>query len=393
MQEILSNFIRKNDESWCNAMGFTNPYLDPYENHLPDSSITDDVDAYIKYESLRHLYDKLWIARSQNMVCGTLDELKGKEYSISYPIFIKPRWGHLSASSKNCYKINNGRELVKYVDKKDMMWSEFLDGKEGMTDYIMLNGRIVHEITYIYSDKQHGFTDEWKYISPHSRAPREITEWVGNNLHNHTGYLNVQYRNNKIIEVGMRPARSGAYIIATDNYGLINNIRNLFDKHYWDPALEKYMDFEPYYTFKCYIGFPVLYIWPHHVMNAIVSQFTNMPFREYYFEPINNDGSIFLQFMHTDIDKGLKAKKYIEILFFLTQLFFIFAFFIVFSLVIYLESPMKYLLVVLVIILYMTRLLNPFYVTYNWINSVKQRLLFTDKVGSMTPEEFDKKYL
>ena len=139
--------------------------------------------------------------------------------------------------------------------------------------------------------------------------------------------------------------------------------------------------------------FPVLYIWPHHVMNAIVSQFTNMPFREYYFEPINNDGSIFLQFMHTDIEKGLKAKKYIEILFFLTQLFFIFAFIIVFSLVIYLESPMKYLLVVLFIILYMTRLLNPFYVTHNWINSVKQRLLFTDKVGTMTPEEFDKKYL
>ena len=128
-------------------------------------------------------------------------------------------------------------------------------------------------------------------------------------------------------------------------------------------------------------------------MNAIVSQFTNMPFREYYFEPINNDGSIFLQFMHTDIEKGLKAKKYIEILFFLTQLFFIFAFIIVFSLVIYLESPMKYLLVVLLIILYMTRLLNPFYVTYNWINSVKQRLLFTNKVGTMTPEEFDKKYL
>ena len=39
------------------------------------------------------------------------------------------------------------------------MWSEFIDGTEGMTDYITVNGRIVWQLTYIYSDEQQGFAD------------------------------------------------------------------------------------------------------------------------------------------------------------------------------------------------------------------------------------------
>jgi hypothetical protein len=72
-------------------------------------------------------------------------------------------------------KISNAQELKKYIDYPHMMWSEFIDAKEGMTDYIMLNGKIVHQITYIYSEKQNGFTDEWKYISSESKPMLRIT--------------------------------------------------------------------------------------------------------------------------------------------------------------------------------------------------------------------------
>ena len=82
-----------------------------------------------------------------------------------------------------------------------MMWSDFVDGREGMTDFIILNGNILHQITYIYSDKQHGFTDSWKYISSKTPAPTKIKNWVQKNLDNFTGVVNVQYRNNTIIEV------------------------------------------------------------------------------------------------------------------------------------------------------------------------------------------------
>ena len=44
------------------------------------------------------------------MKCGKIDDLVENPDEISklpFPIFIKPRWGHKSASSKGCYKIKD----------------------------------------------------------------------------------------------------------------------------------------------------------------------------------------------------------------------------------------------------------------------------------------------
>ena len=117
------------------------------------------------------------------------------------PIFIKPRWGHETASSKNCFKIKEWSEIENYRDKPDMMWSEFIDAKEQMTDYILLNGKIVYQITYVYSDSQNEFIDDWKYISPDNTPIPIITDWVNRHLPDFTGAVNVQYRDDKIIEV------------------------------------------------------------------------------------------------------------------------------------------------------------------------------------------------
>ena len=95
-----------------------------------------------------------------------------------FPVFIKPRWGHKTSTSKNCIKINNPNELEKYKNYKNMMWSSFINENEGMTDYIVHNGKIVYQLTYIYSSEQKGFTDVWKYISPENKPPSRVTEWV-----------------------------------------------------------------------------------------------------------------------------------------------------------------------------------------------------------------------
>ena len=258
-----------------------------------------------------------------------------------------------------------------------------------MTDYLLLNGRIVYQITYIYSDKQHGFTDAWKYVSPDNKAPQVITEWVNNNISGHTGFVNMQYRNDKIIEVSLRPARGGGYIIAADNFGIMRNIHNVIDKQYWDPYLEKSMNFKPYYVFKCYTQFPIIYIWPQKVLDLIVQNYTKMPLFEYYFEPVNNEGCVFLQFMHYDFEKGMKAKKQIEWLFFLTQLFILLLFVTVIYCIITLKSPMKYWLIVGFIVIYMTRLLNPLYSNYNWYKAYRQ--IFVGNDSTLTPEEYEKK--
>ncbi len=388
MNLAIDNLLSK-EEEWCKYMGYKNVYLDPFKYHITNGAVTSDGKAYKSFPENRHVYDKLWVAKTQNMNCGRLEDLVGRENKINYPIFIKPRWGHLSASSKNCYKITSASQLAKYINNKHMMWSDFIDGKEGMTDYLLLNGRIVYQITYVYSDKQHGFTDAWKYVSPDNKAPQVITEWVNNNISGHTGFVNMQYRNDKIIEVSLRPARGGGYIIAADNFGIMRNIHNVIDKQYWDPYLEKSMSFKPYYVFKCYTQFPIIYIWPQKVLDLIVQNYTKMPLFEYYFEPVNNEGCVFLQFMHYDFEKGMKAKKQIEWLFFLTQLFILLLFVTVIYCIITLKSPMKYWLIVGFSVIYMTRLLNPLYSNYNWYKAYRQ--IFVGNDSTLTPEEYEKK--
>jgi len=367
------HYLLRNDEKWCKAMGFFNPYLDPFENHLRGSIPIYDLNCYRYYPKHNYVYDKLWVAESQKLTAGKLDDLLNSKNSIQYPIFIKPRWGHLSAASKNCFKINDKNELSKYKHFNHMMWSEFIDGREGMTDFIVLNGNIMHQVTYIYSDKQHGFTDEWKYISSATQAPPNITNWVLKNLRDYTGIVNVQYRNNVIIEVGLRLARSGAYIIATDNYALLTNIYNVIDRQHWDFSLQDQTKFKPYYALKCYTKAPIIYIWPQYILDAIVRSQTSKPFYEYYFEPVGKEGMVFLQFMHDDLETGLKIKKRIEWLFVLTQLI-IFILLVLALLVLFSKWNFKYYFVGIIILIYLTRFLNPHNTSYTLYKGQRQSI-------------------
>ena len=394
MDSYLRKLILPKEEDWCNYMNYSNPYLDPYDHHITNLAVVGDRDAYIKFPDNKHVYDKLFVAKSQDLACGQLEELKGKENIVNYPIFIKPRYGHLSAASKNCYKIKNPQQLKKYIDYPTMMWSEFIDGTEGMTDYITVNGRIVWQITYIYSDEQQGFADTWKYVSPDTPAPKVITEWVKENINNHTGFINIQYRNSKngpkIIEAGLRPARSGMYIIAADVPALSKNIYNVHAKHFWDHQLDKEINFQPFYVYKCFCKGPIFYIWPHNLMEKIISCFTDMPLREYYWEPVNGEGIVFYQFMTRNHEEGMKTKSIIELLFAITQL--VFAIFIAILVIIFFKAPLKIFLISFTFfsLIWLTRFLNPIYVNFNLWKAFKQ--MYFGESTLYTQEQFDKDY-
>lgn len=379
--------ILKYEEQWCNRMGYRNPYLDPYDHHITSSTVTGDHAAYRRFPENRHVYDKLWIAKTQRLRCGQLEELKNKESNIKYPIFIKPRWGHLSAASKNCYKITSQSQLSKYLDYPDMMWSEFINGTEGMTDFLLLNGRIVWQITYVYSDEQNGFTDVYKYVSPYTRTIPSIEQWTRDHVHGHTGFVNIQYRKDKIIEVGLRPARSGMYIIGADCPALSKNIYNIIDRHFWDETLEPQLVFKPFYVYKCYTTVPILYLWPQKLIDALISSLTDMPLYEYYFEPVNNEGVVFFQFMHRDFNKGLKAKRIIEVLFVMTQLLFFLTFLIIIYTLITCKGYISLTLLFLFISAWFTRFLNPMYVNYNNYKAYMQ--MFQGKNSLTSQKDFD----
>jgi hypothetical protein len=375
------------EEKWCTKMGYRNPYLDPYNHHISSSTVTGDHAAYRRFPENRHVYDKLWIAKTQHLKCGRLEELKGKEDNIKYPIFIKPRWGHLSAASKNCYKIVSYSELSKYLDYPDMMWSEFINGTEGMTDFLLLNGRIVWQITYVYSDEQNGFTDVYKFISPDTQPFPSIEQWTRDHINGHTGFVNIQYRKDKIIEAGLRPARGGMYLIGADSPALSKNIYNVIDRHFWDETLEPAITFKPFYVYKCYTKVPILYIWPQKIIDILIPSLTDMPLYEYYFEPVNNEGLVFFQFMHRDFNKGLRAKRIIELLFVTTQFLFLLTFLFIIYTLITCKGYYSLSLLFLFIGIWLTRFLNPMYVNYNNYKAYMQR--FIGKESLTSQKEFD----
>lgn len=361
---------------WCNTMGFFNPYVDPFDNFISKNVPDFDYQAFYKYKEHNFVYDKLWVVQSQGLLGGELNSLtKKNNENIEFPIFIKPRWGHETATSKNCFKIKCWDDLNEYKHIPDMMWSEFIDAKEQMTDFIVLNGQIVHQITYVYSDTQNEFIDDWKYISPDNKPLPKIIDWVNRHMVGFTGVVNVQYRDDKIIEVSLRFARGGAYVLSTKNEYLIKNINNLVDNGVWDYNLQNKMKFKPFYSFKCYSTAPLLYVYPQYVIDFITKKHGTMPFYEYYFEPAGKNGMVAFQFMHEDYKLGMKAKNHIESLINLAQYIFIILF--ILSLLIFSVSKVLGILMLIIIgMLFNTRFLNPIGVQYQQWKATKQ-LLFT----------------
>ena len=299
------------DKVYCKALGIFNPYS-AMPNRLDRSFPRYDGPAFKKNPQYSFVYDKLFVAKSQNMAAGELDELRPKDKEIDYPIFIKPRYGHQTASSKYCYKIKNREELVKHFDKPNMMWSEFVDATEGMTDFVVVDGQIVYHLSYVYSDKQYGFADVWKRIDPSLKPPQEIIDWVTKYFTSYTGPVNMQYRDTNIIEVGLRFARSGMYIESSGCKALVDDINEMWKTKVWPNRRSEEYNFKPFYSFKCWSPIPVVYLIPQHILDFILRKNEVMPFYEYYFEPTGVSSTVFFQFLHHDFEKGMHIKSLIE---------------------------------------------------------------------------------
>lgn len=340
------------DKKHCSVMGILNPYKSLKYRLNPGIPQLDKT-AYEKNPNYQFVYDKLFIAKSQGMECGTLHDLLKDPSQAKYPVFIKPRYGHLSASSKNCYKINTPGDLKAHVAKKDMMWSEFVNATEGMTDFVLVNGQICYQLTYKYSDAQNGFSDVWKYISPETKPPDEIVDWVQHNMSTYTGPFNVQYRATKIIEVGMRFARGGIYIESTDNEVLINNINDMWVSKTWNFKEPDKLAFPPFYSFKCWSPIPLIYIFPQHVIDLVMRINGSMPFYEYYFEPTGSHSLVFFQFLARDFNKSMRTKRLLEIALPFANL-------LLLGLLVYGISKRNTIVLVTGLSLMITTLINPF---------------------------------
>ena len=374
----IVEYILSYENLWCDKMSFYNPYSDPWPQKISKNMPDFDGQAFRKYRKHNFIYDKLLIAKTQGIHSGTLESLLEKQPKyIKYPIFIKPRYGHKSASSKNCFKIKCYDDLDKYKNIPEMMWSEFIPETEGMTDYFIHNGNIVHQITYIYSETQHGtIADDWKFISPKSKPPTVIDNWVRENMKGFSGACNVQYRGKKIIEVGLRLARGGAYIYSTNNQTLINSINDLVNHNRWDYSLTNDdFHFKDFYSFKCYTTTPIIYLYPQYVLDSIMKSNNCKEFYEYYFEPEGKGfNMVCFQFLHEDFDKGMVLKKQIENAMNTAQIAFILLFLFAILIMFYYDKYIGIITFLVISFLFSTRFLNPLSMHANLYVAQKQAI-------------------
>ena len=367
-KDIVSNiykYFSKYEIGWCKFMNIKNPYDNPDNELFVKEVPIFDNESIKKYPEYDYVYDKLWVANNQGLESGTLEDLLKKKNASKFPIFIKPRWGHKTARSKGCYKISSYRELELHRGKKEIMWSEFIDGREQMTDFVMYDGKIAYQITYKYSKEQIEFVELWKYIDNDTLPPKNIEKWVLTYMKNYSGIVNLQYRDNKIIEVSLRPARGGSYLKSTKNKNIINSINNLYLNNKWSMLPEEDLKFTPFYSFKCHTYLPIIYLPPHHLFNGICELYDCYYFNEYYFEKAGSKGCFFYQFSNLDYDKGIQCRNVIENIFNLSQIIV----YILILLLLYLlyKKQNNYFIIVfsVFILFYLTRFINPISSNYS----------------------------
>ena len=371
----MKNVVLFPEPRWSRIIGVPDQYHDPWAVTLSKQVPEFDSQSFEKYYDHNFIYDKLWIAESQGLLCGKLETLiKHPQKYLEYPIFIKPRWGHKSASSKNCYKIDSHEDIKSYSHLEEMIWTEFIDDREEMTDFFVYNGKIVFYICYKYSKSQNGVVaDEWKYVSQKNKPPGNIVDWVTSNMKGYSGICNAQYRGNKIIEISLRLSRGGAYIYSTNLPGLVENINNLVLYNKWDYTKAEKFQFRPFYAFKSFTTVPLIYIPPFFMLENIVKKNNCKEFYEYYFEPSGKDGMAFFQFMNEDFEKGMMIKEEIENLTNRMNYFFYFMILLILLLLLCGYSKTHYVIII-TIVLYMTRCLNSGYSIIGLINAQKQSM-------------------
>ena len=158
----------------------------------------DDLDCWEWQPELRHIYDKLYIAKSQDVACGLKDDVP-----LYFPVFAKPRINLHGLGHGTAILHNAGDFRTAMTD--NLMWMEFFKGPHVSTDCAIVKGEVqwLRHATGI--PLQGAIFERW-IIHAASDGDLEATlrRWIGQELSGYTGMVNIETIGGSIIEAQLR---------------------------------------------------------------------------------------------------------------------------------------------------------------------------------------------
>jgi hypothetical protein len=193
---------------------------------------TDDIDSYAWYPEFRWVYEKLKIAQSQGMRCGTRESIPEQ-----FPVFAKPNI-NLQGMGIDSKIIRTRIELNTLSDGH--MWMPLLTGQHMSTDCAIVHGKIKwirHALGFPW---QEGMFTLW-VIETEQRIElnQYISAWVNTNMAGYTGMMNFETIGGQIIETHLRFADQWCDLYGNRWIDSLVKLYSVGEWHFDDRAIQQ----------------------------------------------------------------------------------------------------------------------------------------------------------
>jgi len=159
---------------------------------------TEDGDAYQWFPRHRWVYNKLYVAETQDIPCGP--------HGIdppSFPVFSKPIYNMRGMGAGT--RMFRTLKEYKYGQRPGHMWMALLDGEHVSTDVAVVDGEPVWWRHATGLPLEEGMFDYWiVWADSHPQLEPACGQWIQANLDGYTGMVNLETIGGRIIEVHLR---------------------------------------------------------------------------------------------------------------------------------------------------------------------------------------------
>lgn len=151
-----------------------------------------DAKAWMNNPSFQHVYNKLWLCRTQNIKCAPCP-IKPE----SYPVFYKPI---INFYSLGAYAFKASSEIDEDREHPGLFWMEYVEGDHYTVDGYWNKNEFRTEVIFKANKEE----DIFQYWIPSSHDLEFIRDWAREHLSDYKGPINFEWIGDTIIECHLR---------------------------------------------------------------------------------------------------------------------------------------------------------------------------------------------